>query len=121
MDDSIPALVWSARPDMSCEFLSRAWLEFTGYPAAEALEEGWSRSVHPEDLSRWLDTCIRAFDARTPFEIEYRLRHRNAEYRWVLERAAPRYSGDGGFLGFVGCCTDIHDRKASWRSSTSGI
>jgi PAS domain S-box-containing protein len=106
-DDTIPVMMWRARPDMACEWVNRAWLEFTGYSLAQALGEGWSRGLHPEDLARWLDTCVRAFDERTPFEIEYRLRRRDGEYRWVLERAAPRYSGDGVFLGYGGACVEI--------------
>ena len=111
MDESIPAMAWAARPDMSCEYLSRAWLEFTGLPAEQALGDGWSRGVHAEDLARWLDACVRAFDARAPFEIEYRLRRRDGDYRWVLDRGVPRYSRDGVFLGFSGACVDIDARK----------
>ena len=96
---------------MSCEYLSRQWLEFTGSSAEQALGDGWSRCVHPEDLARWLDTYVRSFDAREPFEIEYRLHRRDGEYRWVLDRGMPRYSKDGVFLGFVGTCLDIDDRK----------
>ena len=92
-DENIPLMTWRARPDMSCEQVSRAWLEFTGYTPEQALGEGWTRALHPEDLARWLDTCVRAFDERKPFEIEYRLRRRDGEYRWVLERAAPLYAG----------------------------
>jgi PAS domain S-box-containing protein len=111
MDESIPAMVWTARPDMSCEYLSREWLEFTGYSAEQALGDGWSRSVHPEDLARWLDVCVRAFDARERFEIEYRLRRRDGEYRWMLDRGVPRHSPDGVFIGFAGACFDIDERK----------
>lgn len=111
MDDAIPAMVWVARPDMSCEYLSRAWLDFTGCTAQQALGDGWSRGVHPEDLARWLDTCVRAFDAREPFEIEYRLRRRDGAYRWILDRGVPRYSSEGLFLGFAGCCVDVHERR----------
>jgi PAS domain S-box-containing protein len=110
-DDSLPLMTWRARPDMSCEFVSRAWQDFTGYAAEQALGEGWSRSLHPEDLARWLDACVRAFDQRQPFEIEYRLRRRDGEYRWVLDRAAPLYSGDGVFLGYAGACIDIDEHK----------
>jgi PAS domain S-box-containing protein len=102
---------WSARPDMSCDYLSPSWLDFTGYSADQALGQGWSRGIHPEDLMRWLERCVRAFDEREPFEIEYRLRRRDGEYRWVLDRGIPRYSRDGVFLGYVGCCIDIDDRK----------
>lgn len=109
--EELPVMVWRARPDLSCEYLSKRWLDFTGYTEEQALGDGWSRGVHPEDLGRWLDTCLRSFDAREPFEIEYRLRRRGGEYRWILDRGVPRYSPDGLFLGFVGACLDIDDRK----------
>ena len=102
---------WSVRPDLSCDYLSPAWLDFTGSTPEQALGDGWSRGVHPEDLARFLDRCLRAFDERQPFEIEYRLRRHDGEYRWVLDRAAPRYAHGGAFLGYVGCCIDIDDRK----------
>jgi PAS domain S-box-containing protein len=111
MDESVPAMVWTARPDMSCEYVSREWLGFTGYSAEQALGDGWSRSVHPEDLARWLDVSVRAFDAREPFELEYRMRRRDGEYRWMLDRGVPRYSPDGVFVGFAGACFDIDERK----------
>jgi PAS domain S-box-containing protein len=111
LDDPVPLMLWRARPDMSCEYASRAWLEFTGYSADQAKGHGWSRAVHAEDVARWLDCCVRAFDAREPFEIEYRMRRHDGEYRWVLDRAAPSYSHDGLFLGFAGACIDIDERK----------
>ncbi|MGH8741843.1 MAG: PAS domain-containing protein, partial [Burkholderiales bacterium] len=106
-----PVMLWRARPDLSCEYLSKQWLDFTGCPEEQALGDGWLRGVHPEDLARWLDTCLRAFDAREAFEIEYRLRRRDGEYRWVLDRGRPRFSADGLFLGFAGTCLEIHERK----------
>lgn len=112
-DDAVPLMLWRARPDMSCEYTSRAWLEFTGLSAEQALGEGWSRVVHAEDLARWLDTCVRAFDEREPFEIEYRMRRHDGEYRWVLDRAAPAHALGGLFVGYVGACVDIHERKTA--------
>jgi PAS domain S-box-containing protein len=104
-------MLWRARPDLSCEYLSPQWLDFTGFTEEQALGDGWSRVVHPEDLARWLDTSLRAFDAREGFELEYRLRRRDGEYRWVLDRARPRFAADGLFVGFVGACLDIDERK----------
>ena len=110
-DEDLPLMLWTARPDMSCEQLSRAWLDFTGFSLEQALGDGWARAVHPEDLGRWLDTCVRAFDAREPYEIEYRLRRRDGEYRWIVDRGVPRYSRDGAFAGYAGCCLDTHERR----------
>jgi PAS domain S-box-containing protein len=111
LDDSLPLMLWTARPDMSCEHASRAWREFTGCTAQDAAGNGLSQYVHPEDLACWLDTCVRAFDAREAFELEYRLRRHDGEYRWMLDRAAPRFAPDGLFLGYLGLCIDIDERK----------
>ena len=115
LQEHVPLMSWTARPDMSCESLSREWLAYTGYSAEQALGEGWPRGVHPEDLGRWLDACVRAFDSREPFEIEYRLRRRDGEYRWMLDRGVPRYARDGRFLGYAGICIDIDERKRAER------
>jgi len=111
LDDDLPLMTWHARPDMSCEYVNRAWLDYTGYTLEQALGEGWSRCLHPEDFAPWLDACVRAFDARETFGIEYRLLRRDGEYRWVLDRAAPRFSDEGLFLGYAGGCVDIHGHK----------
>ena len=111
LESELPVMLWHARPDMSCEYASPAWLEFTGYSAEQAMGDGWSRVVHAEDLARWLDTCVRSFDERRPFEVEYRMRRRDGEYRWVLDRAAPRFASQGLFLGYAGVATDIDSRK----------
>ena len=111
LDDTVPVMLWRAKPDMACDYVSRAWLQFTGFSAEQAKGDGWSRAVHAEDLARWLDSCVRAFDAREPFEVEYRMRRHDGEYRWVLDSAAPMRSGDGLFLGYVGACVDIDERK----------
>jgi PAS domain S-box-containing protein len=109
--DDAPLMLWTARPDLGCEWVSAGWLDFTGYDFEQALGDGWTRAVHPEDLARWLDTYVRAFDAKEPFELEYRLRRRDAEYRWVLERGQPRFAPGGLFVGYSGACVDIDERR----------
>lgn len=106
-NDNLPLMIWHAKPDMSCEYVNEAWLEFTGYTLEEARGGGWYRCLHPDDLTRWLDASVRAFDERRPFEIEYRMRRRDGEYRCILDRAAPRYGAHGAFLGFGGTCVEI--------------
>jgi PAS domain S-box-containing protein len=115
-DDNLPLMAWRARPDMSCEYVNQAWLEFTGYTLEQALGHGWPRGVHPEDLARWLDACVRAFDERKPFALEYRLRRRDGEYRWVRDQAAPRFTREGVFVGYGGACVDIEEQKREQHS-----
>jgi PAS domain S-box-containing protein len=115
--DDLPLMVWRARPDMSCEYANRAWREYTGCTADAA---DACAVVHAEDLGRWLDTCMRAYDARAPYEIEYRMRRADGVYRWVLERAVPRY-GDMGLAGYLCICADIDRHKRAADASAGAL
>ncbi len=69
--------------------------------------------MHPEDLNRCLEIYSAAFDARSEFEMEYRLKRFDGVYRWIVDRGAPSFESDGTFRGYVGSCIDITDRKQS--------
>ena len=49
--DTMPALVWSARPDGSADFFNRHYLDFIGLSSDQASGSGWTAAVHPEDLT----------------------------------------------------------------------
>ncbi|MCT7986444.1 PAS domain S-box protein [Laspinema sp. A4] len=111
MADAAPVYIWLAGTDQQCYYFNQPWLEFTGRTLEEEIGKGWVDGVHPDDLEFCLNTYHQAFDLRQPFEMEYRLRRYDGEYRWVLDRAVPRFSHDGRFEGYVGSCIDISDRK----------
>jgi len=109
--DSAPLMIWQCRPDRSCDYFNRAWLEFTGRPMQQESGSGWAEGVHPADSERCLAVFTTATERREPFEMEYRLRHRSGEYRWIFDRARARFDADGEFQGYIGGCLDIDDRK----------
>ena len=111
MADSAPALVWLGGPDGSRTYFNRTWLEFTGRTPEQEAGDGWVENVHPEDRDSYLAGYRTAVARRVPFEIEYRLRRRDGEYRWVLARGVPRVATDGGYAGLVGLCLDVTDRR----------
>jgi PAS domain S-box-containing protein len=111
MADATPVLIWQSGPDKLCTYFNKGWLEFTGRTIEQELGNGWTEGLHPGDLQHGLDSYTMAFDRREPFAIEYRLRHRSGEYRWILDRGAPQFRSDGAFLGYIGGAVDTHDRK----------
>jgi PAS domain S-box-containing protein len=109
--DTIPTLAWSARPDGSAEFFNRRWLDFTGLTIQEALEWGWKDAIHPDDLSRMLETFHEALKVGRSFEAEGRLRHNGGGFRWFLFRASPLCDESGLVVKWYGTNTDIEDLK----------
>jgi PAS domain S-box-containing protein len=109
--DAAPVMIWMSDTDKQGTFFNKGWLEFTGRSLDQELGEGWLKGVHPEDLAHCLDVCGAAFGRREPFTVEYRLRRKDGEYRWLIDTGTPRFESDGTFLGYIGSCIDITARK----------
>src|SRR5262249_37282727 len=109
--DTAPVMIWIAGTDTLCTFFNKRWLDFTGRPMEKELGNGWTEDVHPEDYKRRVETYARYFEAREPFEMEYRLRRYDGEYRWLLDHGIPRISVGGDLLGYIGSCIDITERR----------
>ncbi len=109
--NAAPVMIWMSGTDKLCNFLNKGWLDFTGRSLEQELGNGWAEGVHAENRHRCLAVYERAFDAREPFTMEYRLRRNDGEYRWVLDSGTPRFASDGAFLGYIGSCFDITERK----------
>lgn len=109
--DSGQALIWTSGLDKKCDYFNKPWLEFTGRTLAQELGDGWVEGVHPDDLAHCVGIYASAFDKHERFSMEYRLRHASGSYRWIQDDGTPRFDGDGIFLGYIGHCFDITERK----------
>ncbi len=111
MADGAPVLIWLADAGRAASWLNQRWLEFVGRPLARELGRGWLEGVHPEDRARCVQHYELAYRARQTFQLEYRLRRYDGEYRWVLDHGVPRLGEGGEFNGYIGSCIDVTDRK----------
>src|SRR6185437_11513316 len=109
--DATPIMVWMAGTDKLCYYFNKSWLDFVGRSLEQEVGNGWTESVHPEDFDRCLQIYNECFDERHSFEMEYRLRRHDGEYRWITDHGVPRYTPDGTFEGYVGGCLDVHDQR----------
>lgn len=111
MADCAPVFLWMSRLDSLCIFFNKTWLDFTGRTLEQEWGMGWTEGIYFEDYQRCVDIYISHFNDRTLFEMEYRLRRHDGEYRWILDRGVPYYDVNNEFLGFIGSCIDITESK----------
>ena len=113
MADSAPVMIWVSGEDRQCTYVNKQWVDFTGRSTEEQLGNGWVEAIHPDDRDRSFQIYAHAFEERTAFEMEYKLRRHDGEYRWIFDTGAPRFSSENVFLGYIGSCIDITERKES--------
>jgi PAS domain S-box-containing protein len=111
LTNAMPQMVWSTRPDGFHDFYNDQWYEFTGVPYGSTDGEAWNGMFHPDDQERAWARWRHSLETGEPYEIEYRLRHRDGEYRWTLGRALPVRDAHGTIQRWIGTCTDIHAAK----------
>ena len=108
--EQAPIMIWRTDSEAKCDYFNGRWLAFTGRTLAQEMGDGWSEGVHPNDLDICLRTFLEAFARRELFEMEYRLRRHDGEYRWVFDRGGPVVGLDGRFMGYVGSCVNVTER-----------
>jgi PAS domain S-box-containing protein len=118
MADSAPVLMWVTDPQLKFSYFNRPWLDFTGKSLEEEVGDGWTRSVHEEDLDRCMDALESSIRTRQPFRMIFRLRRHDGSYRWILDYGVPRFDPHNDFLGYIGSCIDITEQHEAENALT---
>lgn len=109
--EDFPALIWRSRLDKLCDYFNKTWLDFTGRSFEQEFGYGWAEGVHPDDFDFCVQIYVNAFDKHEAFLMEYRLKNKAGEYRWIRDFGRPFYDLDNTFLGYIGSCYDITEIK----------
>lgn len=109
--EEFPVLVWRSGTDAKCNYLNKKWLEFTGQSNPRESDSCWHRGIHPEDRPNRDELYLQSFAKQVPFQMEYRLRRHDGEYRWIHDIGRPFIDLEGNFAGYIGTCFDISERK----------
>jgi PAS domain S-box-containing protein len=107
---TIPALVWSALPDGSLDFINQRWEEI-GLSLDDLRGSQWIRALHPDERAGVADRWRIAVETGTPYENIERVRRADGEYRWFLSRAQPLRDELGKIVKWYGVDSDIEDQK----------
>ncbi|WP_257449178.1 CHASE3 domain-containing protein [Archangium lipolyticum] len=108
--ETLPQLIWTSRTDGYTEYFNPRWYEYTGQTPEQALGQGWSQALHPEDVRHALESWKRAVATGEPYGIEYRLRRADGAYRWFIARGLPLRDAAGHITHWFGTCTDIDEQ-----------
>ncbi len=119
---SLPLHVWTAAPDGAVDWVNQPFCDYTGLPQEQLLGDGWSVTIHPQDLPRLVVTWQHALATQTSCVLDVRQRSRDGAYRWQLARAQPIENGQAcGPMRWVGTYTDIEVQKAAQARLTQRV
>lgn len=108
--DAMPQIVYTCRTDGMADYANQRWYEYSGASLDRSTGESWTDTLHPDDRDRTQRRWAEAVKTGLPFEIEYRFRRKDGQYRWHLSRAIPIRNSHEQILKWIGTSTDIHDR-----------
>jgi PAS domain S-box-containing protein len=94
-------------------FVNERWCEIVGLRPEEAMGDGWTRAIHPEDREALAEEWARATAAGESLDREFRFLRPDGAVRWVLANAVPLEDEDGTRVGYLGTLMDMTDR---WRA-----
>jgi PAS domain S-box-containing protein len=110
MAESMPQQVWTANAEGALDYVNEQTLDYFGYTTAKIIGVGWREFIHPDDLQGCLKSWITALKTKTLYQVEFRLRRKDGQYRWHLARALP-FKVNDAVVKWLGTNTDIEDRK----------
>ena len=94
-------------------YVSERWCELLGYRSDEIKigESTWANLIHPDDVDAALESMKQLFKLKKPYRSEYRIRNKQGEYRWFLNRGQAIWDEQGMAIRVAGSTSDVTGRK----------
>ena len=115
--ETIPALVWRARPDGNIDYVNKRLLEYLGSPLEAIIGWGWMEKVHPDDIAFKVQSWLSNLEAMTSHEANCRFQGADGAYRWFNVRGEPLRDSGGRVQNWYGVLIDIDNQKKAEETS----
>jgi two-component system, sensor histidine kinase and response regulator len=109
--EAMPQFVWTCSADGRCDYLNKKWGDYTGIDVQSQLGSAWLKQVHPDDQMMLSESWNQSVENKVDFDVEYRIRRYDGQYRWFKARGVPVYGVDGNIIKWYGSNTDIEELK----------
>jgi PAS domain S-box-containing protein len=113
MADSAPVLIWVTGRDGGNEFVNKRYCDFFDVRASDVLGSKWQPLIHPDDMHSYVNSFQISLREHTAFRAQARIRRADGEWRWIESYGAPRFTESQEYIGCVGICVDITERKTA--------
>lgn len=111
MADSIPQMVWMARPDGQMFWYNQRWLDYTGITLEQGSGWKWKTLLDPAESPQVLAKLSTAFAGNKAWEDQFALRRHDGVMRWHLGRMMPVCGPAGKVVRWFGTYTDITNER----------
>jgi PAS domain S-box-containing protein len=112
LTETIPEMLWSATPDGMIDYCNARLLDYSGLSAAEIVEHGWPKVLHPDDSEPTVRAWENCITTGAPYQVEVRMFHASDRiYRWCVISALPLLDRQGTVVKWYGTVVDMHDWK----------
>src|SRR6202522_1386568 len=109
--ETIPSMLWLASPAGEVTYINQRVLEYCGVTLEEYDHRGWASFLHPDDQVESAKAFSRAIKTGESYNVTYRVRRADGEYRWQQTRAEPLRDPRGQIIQWYGLSIDIDERK----------
>ncbi len=109
--EAIPVQIWTAQPNGTLDYVSQRVADYFGMTVDQVLGEGWQNVIHADDLPGVVERWVSSLESGAPYEVEFRLRAHDGDYRWYLGRALAQRDERGNIVQWFGTNTDIDEQK----------
>lgn len=106
-----PVGLWMTDVNGKNTFVNATWIEWTGIGVTDHSDEGWLGAILDPDREYVLGVCKKSLESRENFAVEFRIRRKDGQIRWMLSEGGPYYTIEKEFSGLAGSVADITERK----------
>ena len=115
--ENLPQLIWATNAHGEADYTNQRFIDYTGHDVVNmdeaARQNLWVQLIHPDDLPGLNTNWAQALHSKQPFEVTFRLRGTNGEYRWYLAHIMVQLGDDGEVRRWFGACTDVHEQHCT--------
>jgi len=110
--ESMPVMIWVSGQDNKVTYTNQASRDFFGFDLKTIPDQSvFAEVVHQDHRKTAIDNWLLHLLAKEKCEMQYLVRNKHGEYRWIYEIAVPRFTHDHEFLGYIGTAFDITSER----------